>query len=348
MKMNRLGRTDLRVSEICLGTMTFGEQNTEAEAHAQMDRAVAAGVNFFDAAEMYPTNPLRAETQGRTEEYIGSWLQQSGKRGDVVLASKITGEGNEWIRGGEMISRAAISRALDASLKRLKTDCIDLYQLHWPNRGSFHFRKNWRFDASKQATGAAMLDDLADTLRGLDDAIKAGKIRAYGLSNDSSWGIMQMLRLAEMHDLPRAASVQNEYNLLYRHFDLDLAEVAHHEDVGLLAYSPLAAGILTGKYQGGVIPEGSRRSRTEKLGGRWTAQTETAVDAYLEVARRHDLDPAQMALAFCLSRPFMTSVIIGATTLEQLETALGAVDVQLSEEVHKEIARLHRKFPMPF
>lgn len=347
MKMNPLGRTGMTVSEICLGTMTFGEQNTEAEGHAQMDRAVDAGVNFFDTAELYPTCPLRAETQGKTEEILGSWFKKSGKRDEIILASKITGNGNEWIRGGEDISRDSITRALDMSLDRLGVDHIDLYQLHWPNRGSYHFRKNWDFDASKQPKGRKMLEDLLDTLRGLDDAVKAGKIRAYGVSNDSAWGIMQLIRLAEDNGLPRVASVQNEYNLLCRHFDLDLAEVAHHEDVGLLTYSPLAAGILTGKYQDGSFPENSRRSRVENLGGRWTPNVEAATDAYLAVAKKHGLDPAQMALAFCIGRPFMTSTIIGATSMEQLDTCLGAIDVKLSDEVLADIDAARRAHPMP-
>ena len=347
MKMNPLGRTGMSVSEICLGTMTFGEQNTEAEGHAQMDRALDAGVNFFDTAELYPTNPTRPETQGRTEEIIGGWLKKSGKREHVILASKIAGNGNAWIRGGEDITRDSITRALDLNLQRLGVDHIDLYQLHWPNRGSYHFRKNWSFDASRQSKGRKMLEDLLDTLRGLDDAVKAGKIRAYGVCNDSAWGIMQLIRLAEDNGLPRVASVQNEYNLLCRHFDLDLAEVAHHEDVGLLTYSPLAAGILTGKYQGGAVPENSRRSRVENLGGRWTRQAEAATGAYLGVAKKHGLHPVHMALAFCISRPFMTSTIIGATSLEQLEICLGATDVTLSGEVMADIDAVRRDHPMP-
>lgn len=346
MKMNPLGRTGITVSEICLGTMTWGEQNSEAEGHAQMDYAVERGVNFFDAAEMYPTNPLRAETKGRTEEIIGTWFRKSGKRQDIVLATKIAGDGIAWIRDGKPFTRHAVMDAVDASLKRLQTDTIDLYQLHWPNRGSYHFRKNWQFDASRQDK-AGTVNDLLETLRGLDDAARAGKIRHYGVSNDSAWGIMQLLRLAEIHDLPRVASVQNEYNLLCRHFDLDLSEVAHHEDVGLLAYSPLAAGILTGKYQGGTVPANSRRSRTENLGGRWIPQAEAATQAYLDIARKHGLDPSQMALAFCLTRPFMTSIIIGATSLDQLSVCLGASDVKLSDAVMADIDAVRRDHGMP-
>lgn len=346
MKMNPLGRTGILVSEICLGTMTWGEQNTEAEAHQQMDYALSQGVNFFDAAEMYPTNPTRAETQGRTEEHIGSWFRASGKRDDVILATKMVGDGVNWVRGGKGFTRASVMQAVDGSLKRLGVDHIDLYQLHWPNRGSYHFRKHWTFDASTQdKPGAA--EDIHETLQGLGDAVRAGKIRAVGLSNESAWGTMQFVRLAEQNGLPRVASIQNEYNLICRLFDTDLAEVAHHEDVGLLAFSPLAAGILTGKYQGGVIPEGSRRSRVENLGGRWRPEAEAATAAYLDVATRHGLDPAQMAIAFCLTRPFMTSAIIGATTMDQLRTVIGAKDVTLSEAVLEDIATARRAHPLP-
>jgi aryl-alcohol dehydrogenase-like predicted oxidoreductase len=346
MKMNRLGRTDMMVSEICLGTMTWGEQNTEADAHEQMDYALSQGVNFFDTAEMYSTQPTRAETQGRTEEDIGSWFRASGKRDEVVLATKMAGDGVEWIRGGQGFTRASVMDAVDGSLKRLGIDHIDLYQLHWPNRGSYHFRKHWMFDASRQDKTTAV-DDIRDTLEGLGDAVKAGKIRAIGLSNESAWGTMRFVRLAEEHGLPRVASIQNEYNLICRLFDTDLAEVAHHEDVGLLAFSPLAAGILSGKYQGGIIPEGSRRERVENLGGRWRPETEAATQAYLEVAAKHELNPSQMAIAFCIARPFMTSTIIGATTMEQLRVAVGARDVSLSEAVLEDIAAVRRAHPMP-
>jgi len=346
MKMNPLGRTDMMVSEICLGTMTWGEQNTEAEGHEQMDYALTQGVNFFDAAEMYPTQPTRAETQGRTEEIIGSWFRASGKRNDVVLATKMVGDGVKWVRDGQGFTRASVVEAIDGNLKRLGVDHIDLYQLHWPNRGSYHFRKHWAFDASTQDKAGAVAD-IRETLEGLGDAVKAGKIRAVGLSNESAWGTMQFVRLAEEHGLPRVASIQNEYNLICRMFDTDLAEVAHHEDVGLLAFSPLAAGILSGKYQGGVVPEGSRRSLVENLGGRWRPETEAATQAYLDVAKKHGLDPSQMAIAFCVTRPFMTSTIIGATTMDQLKTAIAAKDVTLSDAVLEDIATARRAHPMP-
>lgn len=347
MKMNELGRTGIRVSEICLGTMTFGEQTPQADGFAQMDMAVEAGVNFFDTAEMYPTNPVQASTQGRTEEIVGAWLKQSGKRGDIVVATKITGDGHAWIRAGGTITRESVAEAIEGSLRRLRTDHIDLYQVHWPNRGSYHFRKNWLFDASGQKRGETV-DDLHRMLEGIGDAVKAGKIRAFGLSNDSAWGTMQLLRLAEAHGLPRVASIQNEYSLLCRHFDLDLAEVAHHEYVGLLAFSPLAAGLLTGKYRNGAIPENSRRSRVETLGGRYTPQALAAVDAYHALAARHGLDPIALSLGFVMARPFMTSTIIGATTVEQLKTVLGATKARLSADVLADIAATRRDHPMPF
>lgn len=345
MNMNPLGRTGMMVSEICLGTMTWGEQNTEAEGHEQMEYAVGEGVNFFDTAEMYSTIPLRAETQGRTEEIIGSWFAASGKRNDIILATKMTGDGISWVRDGQGYTRAKVMEAVDGSLKRLKTDHIDLYQLHWPSRGSYHFRKHWSFDPSQQDKAAA--EDIHETLLGLDDAVRAGKIRAIGLSNESAWGTMRFLQLADRHGLPRVASIQNEYNLICRLFDTDLAEVAHHEDVGLVAFSPLAAGILSGKYQGGSIPDGSRRSRVDDLGGRWNAKTEAATAAYLKVAQKHGLDPSQMAIAFCLSRPFMTAAIIGATTMDQLKTCVGAKDVRLSDDVLEDIAAVRQQHPMP-
>ncbi|AYD00401.1 aldo/keto reductase [Neorhizobium sp. NCHU2750] len=346
MKFNTLGRTDMSVSEICLGTMTWGTQNTEAEAHAQMDYAVEHGVNFFDTAELYPTTPVSGETYGRTEEYIGTWLKKSGKRKDIVLASKIAGGGRPHIREGRPITPETIREAVDASLKRLQTDYIDLYQIHWPNRNHYHFRGVWDFDVSKQdrETSVSAIEQKLDTLAEL---VKAGKIRAVGLSNETAWGTMQYLRMAEKKGLPRVASIQNEYNLLYRSFDLDLAEVAHHENVGLLAYSPLAAGLLTGKYLGGARPTGTRATINKDLGGRMQPRQEPAVKAYVDIAKKHGLDASQMALAFCLTRPFMTAAIIGATSIEQLKADIGSADITLSDEVMKEIAAVHRDYPMP-
>lgn len=346
MKQRLLGRTDISVSEICLGTMTWGTQNTEAEAHQQMDYALEHGVNFFDTAELYPTTPVSAETQGRTEDYIGTWFEKTGKRKDIILATKVAGSGRDYIRGGRDIDAAAIREAVDTSLKRLKTDYIDLYQVHWPNRGTYHFRGVWGFDASTQATERTIAE-ITEKLETLGELVKAGKIRAIGLSNESAWGTQKYIDIAEAAGLPRVATIQNEYNLLYRSFDLDLAEVAHHENVGLLAYSPLAAGLLTGKYQNGARPEGSRGTINRDLGGRLQPLQETPVKAYLDLAARHGLDPAQLAIAFTLTRPFLASSIIGATTMEQLKTDIAAADVTLSEEVLKGIADLHRQYPMP-
>lgn len=346
MKYKKLGRTDISVSEICLGTMTWGSQNSEADAFQQMDYAEENGVNFFDTAELYPTTPLSPETYTLTETIIGNWFARTGKRKDVVLATKVAGAGRPYIRGGAPITRETVIEAVDASLKRLQTDYIDLFQIHWPNRGHYHFRQGWTYNPFKQDRESA-ITGMIEKLEALDACVKAGKIRAIGLSNETTWGTQKFLSLAEARGLPRVATVQNEYNLLYRTFDLDMAELSHHEDVGLLAYSPLAAGILSGKYLDGRKPAGSRGTINSDLGGRLQPLQEPPVRAYLEIAARHGLDPAQMALAFCLTRPFVASVIIGATTMEQLKTDISAADVTLSDEVMKDIGKVHRMYPMP-
>ena len=346
MKYNQLGRTGISVSEICLGTMTWGSQNSEAEAHEQMDYAFAKGVNFFDTAELYPTTPLSPETQGRTEDYIGTWFEKTGKRKDVVLATKVAGPGREYIRGGQGADAKNMRLAIEASLTRLKTDYIDLYQIHWPNRGHFHFRQSWTYNPYRQDREAAKAAIL-EILETAGELVKEGKIRALGLSNETTWGTQTFLTLAEQRGLPRVASVQNEYNLLYRHHDLDMAELSHHEDVGLLSYSPLAAGLLTGKYVGGARPEGSRGSIVSDLGGRLQPLQEPAVKAYLEIAAKHNLDPSKMAIAYCLTKPFMASVIIGATSMAQLETDIAAAYTTLSSDVLAEIEKVHRVYPMP-
>lgn len=347
MRFNPLGRTGIKVSEICLGTMTWGSQNSEAEAHAQMDYAIGEGVNFIDTAELYPTTPVSAETQGDTERFVGSWIKVRGNRDRIVLATKLCGPGRAYIRGGRPINRQEIETALDLSLTRLDTDHIDLYQLHWPNRGHYHFRQLWTYRPDRQPSKAEVLDNIHETLETLGDAVKAGKIRAIGLSNETAWGTTQFLDLAERHGLPRIASVQNEYNLLYRPHDADFAELSHHEDVGLLAYSPLAAGLLTGKYLDGARPEGSRALANGDLGGRLNHHQEPAVRDHVAVARKHGLDPAQMALAYCLTRPFMTSVIVGATTVDQLRTNIAAKDLTLDDGVMRDIRAAIRRHPMP-
>lgn len=347
MRQNPLGRTGLQISELCLGSMTWGTQTPKTDAFRQIDMALERGVNIIDTAEMYPVNPLLKKTQGDSERIIGDWFSQSGRRDEVLLATKVSGAGHMNVRNGAPISGATIRQAVEGSLLRLKTDHIDLYQLHWPNRGSYMFRQNWAFDASSQnrVETLAHMEEVLETLQALIDA---GKICHVGLSNESAWGTAQWLRLSKERGLPRMASIQNEYSLLCRLFDLDLAELAHHEDVGLLAFSPVAAGLLSGKYAPDVTPQGSRRSFVANLGGRITPRVWPAVAAYVGIARKYGLDPVHMALAWAMTRPFMASVIFGATTLPQLDHALGAAGIVLSQEVMDEIASAHRAHPMPF
>jgi len=347
MKYVKLGRSDISVSEICLGSMTWGTQNTMEEGHAQIDMALDRGINFIDTAEMYPVNPVSAETAGRTEEIIGEWLARTGRRDDVVIATKITGEGSNAVPGGPEISRERILSAVEGSLKRLKTDVIDLYQFHWPNRGSYHFRKCWGYDPSGQ-NHARTIEHMNEALETLQDLVEAGKIRHFGLSNETAWGTAQWLRISDERGLPRVQAVQNEYSLLCRLYDLDMAELGVNEDVTLLAYTPLGAGLLSGKYAGDVTPEGSRRSLNANLGGRITPRVWEAVSAYLGIANDHGLNPVQMAIAFVMSRPFPVVPIIGATSLKQLDTVLGAADLTLSQEVRDDIEAAYKAHPMPF
>jgi len=346
MQMNPLGRTGLKISAMCLGSMTFGTQTAKPDAFRQIDTALAHGVNIIDTAEMYPVNPNLKKTQGDSERILGDWVAQSGRRGDILIATKCSGEGHMNVRDGAPISGATIRQAVEASLKNLCTDHIDLYQLHWPNRGSYMFRRNWTYDPSGQKTGE-MAGHVMDVLQALDDLIRAGKIRHIGLSNESAWGMMQWLKASDSAGLPRMASVQNEYSLLCRLFDTDMAELCHHEDVGLLAFSPVAAGLLSGKYDPETTPPGSRRSFVADLGGRITPHVWPAVSAYMAVARKHGLNPVQMALAWAMRRPFMASVIFGATVQGQLENALKAADLVLSDEVLADIQVAYRAHPMP-
>ena len=348
MIFNRLGRTDLNVSALCLGSMTWGTQNTVAEGHAQIDMALDHGINIIDTAEMYPTTPLSKDTQGDTERIIGDWVASSGRRSDVIIATKVAGEGYMNVRDGTPISPATIKLALESSLTSLKTDYIDLYQLHWPNRGSYMFRKNWHYDPTTQDR-SAILEDMNEILECLAGYRREGKIRHVGLSNESAWGTAQWLHIAEDRDLPRMASIQNEYSLLCRLFDTDLAELSHNEDVGLLSFSPLACGLLTGKYRDGVAPpQGSRKSINDGLGGRITPRLWPALDAYQALADEYGMDLGQMALAWCMRRPFMASVIFGATSLPQLESALKSAELTLSDEVMTRIDETHKAHPMPF
>ena len=347
MQKLQLGRSGIMVSEFCLGTMTFGNRNTEAEGHAQMDMALDHGVNFLDTAEMYPVAPVRAATVGRTEEIVGTWLKSRKRRADVVVATKITGEGNKEVRDGEAITAATLRKCCEDSLRRLQTDVIDLYQLHWPNRGSYHFRKLWGFNPARQDT-AATLSNMAEVLAEAAKLVAEGKIRAFGLSNESAWGTAQWLHVAAATGGPRVAAMQNEYSLLCRLFDTDMAELCHHEDIPLLAYSPLATGLLSGKYAGDVIPDNTRRAAVPDLGGRVTPQVFPAVAAYLGVAAEYGLDPCQMALAFCRANPVPVIPILGATSLEQLRVNLGAVGMTLAPEVMESIAEVRRQYPMPY
>jgi aryl-alcohol dehydrogenase-like predicted oxidoreductase len=341
-----LGRTGLTVSALCLGTMTWGNQTGEDDAHAQADMAVDHGVGFWDTAEMYPVNPIRAETIGHTEAIIGRWLALRGGRERLVLATKVSGAGMGMVRDGAPITGAVLRRALEGSLTRLQTDYVDVFQLHWPNRGSYHFRQIWGYKPGNDA--AAMQAHVVDVLETARDLVAEGKVRHFGLSNESVWGAAQWLRVADAMGLPRMATVQNEYSLLCRQFDSDWAELAAMEAVPLLAFSPLAAGLLTGKYAGDVIPDHSRRVNNRDLSGRITPRVFDAVAAYLGIAARHGLDPAQMAIAWCLTRPFPVMPIIGATTVAQLQVALGAADVVLSPDILAEIDAAHRAHPQPY
>jgi aryl-alcohol dehydrogenase-like predicted oxidoreductase len=345
MQYRQLSDTGLEVSVLCLGTMTFGEQNSEAEAFEQLDMALDAGVNFIDTAEMYAIPP-RLETMGSTEQIIGNWLSRRGCRDRVIIASKVSGPGGEWlpyIRGGNNhLDRANIHAAVDASLARLQTDVIDLYQLHWPDRQTNCFGQ----------LGYVHQDDsadtpLADTLQALDELVTAGKIRHIGVSNETPWGLMRFLALADAMDLPRMVSIQNPYSLLNRSFEIGLAEIAHRERVGLLAYSPLGFGVLSGKYLGGRQPPAARLTLYPDYQRYSNPQAVAATTAYVELARAHGLDPAQMALAYVNSRPFLSSNIIGATNVQQLEHNLASADMVLEKVVIEAIDQIHRMHPNP-
>lgn len=342
MRYHKLGHTGIEVSLICLGTMTWGEQNTESEAHEQMDYALAQGINFFDTAEMYPVPP-RAETQGRSEQYIGSWFSQRGARSKIILASKVTGPGDfPYLRGGTKLDRKSVFAACESSLKRLRTDYIDLYQVHWPERNTNYFGK----------LGYAPRDDaratpVEETLGALAELQKQGKIRHIGISNETPWGVAEYLRLMREKNLPRVASIQNPYSLLNRSFEVGLAEFAHRENVGLLAYSPLAFGVLSGKYLHGARPANARLTLFTRFQRYNNQEAEQATREYVALARQHGLDPAQMALAFINTRPFLTANIIGATSMEQLRSNIASVDVKLGDEVLQGIEAIHRRFTIP-
>ncbi len=343
MQYRNLGASDLNVSEICLGTMTFGNQNSEAEAHQQLDYAVAHGINFIDTAEMYPV-PTTAERYGQSEVLLGTWLVRQA-RDKVIVATKATGQGRsmDWIRNGQLaFDRTGLHAAVDASLKRLQTDHIDLYQLHWPERNTPIFGK-YQFDPALERS----FTPLRETLAVLADLVRAGKLRYIGLSNETPWGVMQFLRLAEEHGLPRIASVQNSYHLLNRSWENGLAEVGYRENIALVSYSPLAFGYLTGKYLDNPAAHG-RVTLFPGFNFRYTKpNVPAALTAYADLARKNGMTPAQLALAFVYSRWFVTSAIIGATTVVQLQENIGALEVKLSDDVLKAVEEIHLRYTNP-
>lgn len=343
MEYRELGRTGLKVSAITLGTMTWGEQNTEAEAFEQIRLAKDARVNVLDTAEMYPVPP-GSETYATTERIIGNYFKKYGDRADWVLASKVVGPGRmDHIRDGSpRLDRKNITAALEASLKRLNTDYLDLYQLHWPDRKTNFFGQlGYTHDPDDQST------PIEETLEVLGDLVKAGKVRHIGLSNETPWGTMRFAQLAESRGLPRAVAIQNPYNLLNRTFEVGLAEIALREQIGLLAYSPLAFGVLAGKYLNGARPAKARLTLFERFQRYNNPQAVAATQAYVELAHQHGLDAAQMALAFVTQQPFVTSNIIGATSLEQLASNLESAQVVLTQEVLQGLEAIHQRHPNP-
>jgi len=344
MQYRELGETGLEVSAICLGSMTWGGQNSESEAHQQLDYAVSQGVNFIDTAELYAIPP-RQETYGATERIIGNWLKKEGGRHEIILASKVCGP-TTWcphIRAGKSrLDRENITQALEGSLRRLKTDYLDLYQVHWPERHTNFFGK----------LGFVPEDDsdavpIEEALSVLGDLANAGKVRHIGISNETPWGMMRYLRSTEIRRLPRIVSIQNPYNLLNRSFEVGLAEISHREQVGLLAYSPLGFGVLSGKYMGEKRPDGARLTLFSDYKRYETKAGIAATAAYVSLAYEYGLDPAQMALAFVNTRPFVTSTIIGATSMQQLEANIASIDIRLEDEALAGIEAIHRQYSNP-
>ncbi|MDX1347492.1 MAG: NADP(H)-dependent aldo-keto reductase [Thiomicrorhabdus chilensis] len=345
MIYNPLGHSDIKISRICLGTMTWGEQNTQQEAFAQMEMALDYGVNFWDTAELYAVPP-RAETYGATETIIGNWLTQSGRRDEIVLASKIAGPGEfvRHIRGGSSrFNREQIHQALEGSLKRLQTDYLDLYQLHWPERSTNYFGQ-LGFTAPSQPEDTT---DFEETLDVLSELVKEGKIRQIGISNETPWATMKYLQIAEAKGLQKIISVQNPYSLLNRSYEVGMAEIAYQENVQLLAYSPLGFGVLSGKYLNGQGPANARITLYPHYDRYLNENAVKATQAYADLAHDHNLTPTQLALAFVNSRPFVAANIIGATTLEQLKENIESIDVTLSETVLQEIEQIHSQYPIP-
>lgn len=350
MKYSKLGRTDIDVSHVCLGTMTWGKQNTQQDADQQIEFALDQGINFWDTAEMYAVPPT-PDTYGKTESIIGDWFSRhESRRDEVVLATKIAGNGLSWVRDGGDVTGEAIVQSVDNSLARLKTDYIDLYQIHWPNRTSPHFAKHWPgrlnfSDVDTQQQSAEMLE----ILQALDECVKAGKIRHFGLSNETPWGVSEYLRLSEKHSLPRVASIQNEFSLLHAKDWPYLIEGCVREDVAYLPWSPLAAGALSGKYIDGARPQGSRWSYAQRNGlFRDTEASNQAIKAYKDIAERNGLTASQLALAWVDQVDGVTSTIIGATTMDQLKEDIKAFEVALSEQVISEVAEVFKQYPVPY
>ena len=350
MKYSALGSSGESVSRVCLGSMTWGVQNDQTEANQQIDYAISQGVNFIDTAELYPVPPS-ADTYGDTERIIGNWLAQNKhKRQDLILATKIAGAGLPYIRDASFISGKTVKQALDDSLSRLQTDHVDLYQLHWPNRTSPHFAKHWpnqvvfsKLDKERETA------QMFEILQALGDCVKAGKIKHCGLSDDTTWGINQYLKLSEKHDLPKMVSIQNEFNLLHTKDWPYLMENCIHEDIAFLPWSPLAGGVLSGKYLGGARPKGSRWSFSQRNGlFRDTPQTEQAVSAYVALANEFGITPSQLALAWCNQVDGVTSSIIGATSLAQLKENIDAFSITLTDEQMKQITGVMQAHPATF
>ena len=344
MKYRKLGQTGLDVSVICLGTMTFGEQNSEAEAHSQLDFATERGVNFIDTAELYAIPP-KAQTQGLTEQYIGTWLKHRQDRDKLVIASKVSGPGADWvghIRGGPRLNREHMTKALDASLSRLQTDYIDLYQVHWPERKT-NFFGQLGFQESQDDDAIS----IEETLSVLNDFVASGKVRHIGISNETPWGVYEYLRLANEHGWPRIVTVQNPYNLLNRSYEIGLAEFHFREQVGLLAYSPLGFGVLSGKYLDGARPTGSRLALFRDYTRYSNPEGEAATEAYCKLARENNLSPSQMALAWVNNQSFVTGNIIGATSLLQLEENISSIDIELNQDIIEGIQAIHTRHPNP-
>ena len=347
MNFKKLGNTDTKVSSICLGTMTWGQQNTQKDAFEQMDYALDKGVNFFDTAELYAV-PMKPETRGKTSQYIGEWFLKTKKRNKIILADKVAGaSGMNWLRPNNektSLNKKQIEFACERSLKDLKTDYIDLYQVHWTDRPSGAFSGQLEYEHKNTDNFVS----IEETLEALNNLVKAGKVRHIGISNETSWGVGQYLKLADQKKLAKIVSIQNAYNFLNRGFEVGLAEIAIREKVGLLAYSPLASGYLSGKYRNGVMPKNSRMDLFYDFWPRYrTLNSEKAIEKYWNLAKKFNLNLAQMAIKFCEMQPFLTSTIIGATTMEQLKTNIDSVNINLDKELIAKIGEIHKEYPNP-